>query len=126
MEEFMKTKSQPNWYLYSLLLGAFLLRCLFAYFYEGFLTDTACFAGWASRIYSEGFANFYSPDSFSDYPPGYMYVLYLLGAIMSKCNMGYLTGSSLLLLKLPAIVCDIAAGALLYHIAKKYFPKEQH
>ncbi len=117
----MKTKSQPNWYLYSLLLGAFLLRCLFAYFYEGFLTDTACFAGWASRIYSEGFANFYSPDSFSDYPPGYMYVLYLLGAIMSKCNMGYLTGSSLLLLKLPAIVCDIAAGALLYHIAKKYF-----
>ncbi len=118
----MKQTSHEKRYFYCMLLGAFLLRCLFAYFYKGFLTDTACFSGWSSRIYTEGFANFYSPDTFSDYPPGYMYVLYLLGAVMDHFQMGYLSNPSLLLLKLPAILCDIAAGGLLYKIAGKYLP----
>ncbi|MBQ7775737.1 MAG: DUF2029 domain-containing protein, partial [Lachnospiraceae bacterium] len=116
----MKQKSQEKWYLIILLLMAFIIRCIFAYFYKGFLTDTACFSGWASRIYAEGFAGFYSPDSFTDYPPGYMYILYVLGAIMAKFEMTYLSNSSLLLLKLPAILCDIAAGGILYKLAKKY------
>ncbi len=116
----MKQTSQERRYFYYMLLGAFLLRCLFAFFYKGFLTDTACFSGWSTRVYSEGFANFYSPDSFSDYPPGYMYVLYLLGAIMDHFQMSYLSNPSLLLLKLPAIFCDIAAGGLIYKIATKY------
>ncbi len=117
----MKQKSQDRVLFWSILGISFLLRCIFAYFYTGFLTDTACFSGWASRVYSEGFANFYSPDAFSDYPPGYMYVLYVLGAIMSKASMEYLSGSSLLLLKLPAIFCDMATGYLIYKLASKRF-----
>lgn len=118
----MKQKSQDKLYLYGLLLGALLLRCLFAYFYKGFLTDIACFSGWATRVYSEGFAGFYSPDAFSDYPPGYMYILYVLGAIMERFHMEYLSGGSILLLKLPAILCDMAAGCLIYQLVKKFFP----
>ena len=117
----MKQKSQNKLYLYGLLVGAFLLRCIFAYFYKGFLTDIACFSGWSSRVYSEGFANFYSPDAFLDYPPGYMYILYVLGAIISNLNLEYLSGSSILLLKLPAILCDMGAGYLIYRLANKYF-----
>lgn len=117
----MKQKSQNNLYFYSLLAFALLLRCLFACFYKGFLTDIACFSGWAARVYSEGFASFYSPDTFSDYPPGYMYILYVLGAIMDKLHMEYLSGGSLLLLKLPAILCDMGAGCLIYRLAGKHF-----
>ncbi len=116
----MKQKDTNKTILYMILFTAFLVRCIFACFYKGFLTDTACFSGWASRVYSEGFANFYSPDSFSDYPPGYMYILYVLGAVMSTFEMQYLSGASLLLLRLPAILCDIASGAVIYHIASKY------
>lgn len=118
----MKQKENSKTLLYIILFSAFLLRCIFACFYKGFLTDTACFSGWASRVYSEGFASFYSPDSFSDYPPGYMYVLYVLGAIMSACKMQYLSGASLLLLRLPAILCDIASGYIIYRISDKYLP----
>lgn len=117
----MKQKETSKTLLYIILFTAFLLRCTFACFYKGFLTDTACFSGWASRVYSEGFANFYSPDSFSDYPPGYMYVLYVLGAIMSAFKMQYLSGASLLLLRLPAILCDIASGYIIYRVSAKYF-----
>lgn len=117
----MKSKKQINIYFCLLFFSAFLIRCLFAYNYRGFLSDTACFSGWASRVYSGGFANFYSPDVFSDYPPGYMYILYLLGAISHTLSFKYLSGASLLLLRLPAILCDMATGYLVYRVSKKQF-----
>ena len=116
----MKTKFRIDTYFYFILLGSFVLRCILAYSYKGFLTDTACFSAWASRVYNDGFDNFYSPDVFSDYPPGYMYVLYLLGAIKNACQLEYLSGPSLLLLRLPAILCDMATGSILYVVCKKY------
>lgn len=103
------------------LLVAFLFRALLACLYKGFLSDTACFSSWATRVFTEGFANFYSPDVFTDYPPGYMYVLYIVGAVMSFFRVAYLSVPSLLLLKLPAILCDIAAGRIIYRIAAKRF-----
>jgi len=120
----MKQKEKSNLYIYMLLAGALLLRCIFAYFYKGFLTDTACFSAWASRIYSVRFAEFYSPEVFTDYPPGYMYVLYVVGALMDAFHMEYLSGASLLLLKFPAVLCDLGAGYLIYRVASKHFSKE--
>lgn len=117
----MKTKSRKNTCFYLILLGSFILRCIFACTYKGFLTDTACFSSWATRVFSEGFGNFYSPDVFSDYPPGYMYVLYVIGAISDWLQLKYLSGGSLLLLRLPAILCDIATGYIIYTVSKKHF-----
>jgi len=117
----MKNKSQINTYFFFIFFGSLILRCILAYTYKGFLTDTACFSSWATRVFSEGFSNFYSPDVFSDYPPGYMYVLYVLGAISNWLNLEYLSGASLLLLRLPAILCDIATGCILYMTSKKHF-----
>lgn len=120
----MKEKIQNHKILYGLLLGALLIRCIFAYFYKGFLTDTACFAGWASRVYTEGFSTFYSPDIFSDYPPGYMYILYVLGALVSHLQLDYFSGFGLMFLKLPAIFCDIASGYLIYKVASGFFSSD--
>ena len=71
------------------------------------------------RIYEGGFGAFYSPDTFTDYPPGYMYVLYVIGMLHSILGLEYLEPGSLLLLRLPAILCDLGAGYLLYHTGKK-------
>lgn len=98
---------------------AFLVRCGCAFFFKGFASDTACFAGWADLAYENGLSNFYSSGVFADYPPGFIYVLWLIGAIFSVFKVPYLSGSCLLLLKLPAILCDIAAGFLVYKAAKK-------
>lgn len=117
----MKQKIRENKNLYLLLLGAFLFRCIFAYFYKGFLSDVACFVGWSNRVYEVGFADFYSPEVFSDYPPGYMYILYVIGAILQTFHIEYLSGTCILLVKLPAILCDIISGYLIYRIAGKHF-----
>ena len=47
----------------------------------GFPSDVATFQAWAERLAQIGPSRFYEPGYFSDYPPGYLYVLWLLGAI---------------------------------------------
>ncbi len=61
---------------------------------------------------AEGFKNFY--NSWSDYLPGYPYVLWLLG----KINLWGLLPENLLF-KTPAIVSDLLTGLLIYKILSK-------
>ena len=104
-----------------ILLAAFLIRILAAAFSGGFGSDTACFAAWADRIYALGPSGFYSPDVFTDYPPGYMYLLYPIGFLVSKTGIPYLGSLHLILLRLPSILCDCITGQLIYKEAKKKF-----
>ncbi len=98
-----------------LLLGAgLLLRVIFAVSNIGFGNDTACFAAWADRMFTVGPAGFYTEDFFTDYPPGFLYVLSIIGALRSFFQIPKYCGLHLLLLKLPAIICDILCCCVLY------------
>lgn len=99
--------------------AALLLRLILAYTTHGFGNDIACFAAWADRIFSVGPGAFYSAETFTDYPPGFMYVLYLIGALRSLLGIPYYSSLHIMLLKLPAILCDMACGCLLYKEATK-------
>lgn len=96
---------------------AFDLRLTAAGFSHGFDNDTACFAAWADRMFQVGPWNFYSDSIFTDYPPGYMYLLYPVGALRALFSVEYGSAGHLILLKLPAIVCDMGCGMLLYREA---------
>ena len=69
--------------LFFLFFASLGVRLLAASLSKGFGSDTACFASWADRIFQTGPGGFYSPDVFTDYPPGYMYVLWIVGAVRS-------------------------------------------
>ncbi|MDQ2951784.1 MAG: DUF2029 domain-containing protein, partial [Chloroflexota bacterium] len=47
----------------------------------GFPSDVGTFQAWAERLASIGPGRFYEPGYFSDYPPAYLYVLWLFGAL---------------------------------------------
>ena len=114
-------KKLPEYSLTILILAALFVRILCAGLSKGFDNDTACFASWADRMFQVRPSGFYSPDTFTDYPPGYMYVLWLLGAIRNLTGMAYYSLPHLLLLKIPAILCDMGCGLILYREAKKKF-----
>ncbi len=104
-----------------LLFGAAMIIRLFAAGLSGgFDNDTACFAAWADRIFQVGPGQFYSADFFTDYPPGYMYLLYPVGALRSLLHISYYSTAHLLLLRLPAILCDLGCGFLLFRTARRY------
>lgn len=109
----------PGYRVAALFLLALALRLSAAALSEGFGSDTACFAAWADRIFQVGPGHFYSSEVFTDYPPGYMYVLWLAGAARSILGLEYYSVPHLILLKLPAIVCDLLCGLLLFREASE-------
>ena len=75
--------------------------------------DQNTFVGWSNRLVEVGFSKFY--DAWSDYLPGYLYVLWLLGQIRKLIPI-----PSVLLFKLPAIFSDVLTGYLIYKIIEKF------
>ncbi len=127
----MKTKNYQNLSnnlklhtsLLFLLSAAFVLRLVLAATSRGFMGDIFCFYEWAGSVFRDGFSSFYTSDVFTDYPPGYIYVLYVIGAILNKFNLDVYSSFTLLLLRFPSLVCDIAAGILIYKAGNKYLSK---
>ena len=110
-------KDNNAMYIIAAAAVAFILRLILGAVYRGHNTDMSCFIGWSNAVFENGFGKFYTLDMFHDYPPGYMYVLYIVGAIEKL--FGFSDGAQYALVKLPAIVCDILAGVLIYKVAKK-------
>jgi len=102
---------KPN--IWMLLAAGFLIR-LFAFLFIDFAfeNDVLTFQHWARRLFDGGFANFYCDDFFSDYPPVYMYVLYVIGAFADTPIFRFLTF-------LPAILCDLGIGLVIYKMMGK-------
>lgn len=81
--------------------------------------DMNCFVVWARMVYEDGFGAFYHSQGLTDYPPGYMYVLYVVGWLHHIFSIQSMSMVSILLTKMPAILCDLLTGYLLYRIAGK-------
>ncbi len=98
----------------------FLIKLLTSAIYFGFDTDMNCFYVWSKAAIENGFHDFYN-QSFADYPPGYIYILYILGFIIKFFNIAYDSILTPIIIKSPAIFCDVMAGYLIYKIARKRF-----
>lgn len=93
------------------LAGGLVLQLLLALL-PGFPTDIGFFHFWADRIASNGPEDFYAPGEFHDYPPGYMWVLWLYGDLDE--TLGFSDGQFEYLLKLPSIAANVGSAYLLY------------
>jgi dolichyl-phosphate-mannose-protein mannosyltransferase len=100
----------------ALILLALGLR-LYLAFLPGFQTDTSAWYAWALRLNDVGLNHFYSPDIWTNYTPGYLYVLYYLGALRNLFHLD--SNSFYYLLKLPAIITDLIIGYLIFKAVKK-------
>jgi len=107
------------------LIGAGLvLRLLLAYVFlphSGYFADFRFYANWTWTLLDVGPGGFYENVVFSDYPPGYLYILWLLGSIdlvlarMSGADLGTLIFESL---KIPPILIDACAAFLIYRLVR--------
>lgn len=95
-----------------LALG-FLLR-LGAAALPGFGVDLGTFQFWSVQLAREGPWNFYTPEAFPDWAPGYLYVLWFFGGLDSVFEF---SGDHFwYLLKMPSIAADLGSAYLLYRI----------
>ena len=100
-------------------LFAFVLRVVVASSFGGFEVDVNCFSAWSDRMATMGPAHFYAEDYFSDYPPLYLYFLYVIGVLKKAFGLLNLSPLHLVLLKSPAIISDVLIGFLIYKVGVK-------
>ncbi len=85
----------------------------------GHPTDMVNFSSWALHAGKVGLPNFYISGMWADYPPGYIYVLYVIGLIGNLFQLQVGSVGLNLLIKLPSILCDAACGYFIYRLARK-------
>ena len=102
-----------------LLGGALLLRLVLALVTDGYPYDMSCFVAWGDKLAAEGPAAFYSDGYFADYPPGYLWVLGLVGAIRAALHIAYESKWTYFLLALVPSLCDCGLAWLVYRAAKR-------
>ena len=98
---------------------AFVIRLAIAYSLPGYMTDMDCFKAWANYSYEGGLSNFYTSDFFADYPPLYIYALYFLGFLRDAFSVDITSPLFAMMIRLPAMICDIVAAYAVYRIARK-------
>ena len=100
-----------------LLVSALALRLLLAATTAGYPYDTGTFSAWASLLAEGGPSAFYTGGFFADYPPGYLYLLWGIGALTRALGLAPLSPGALVLLCTPPILCDLALALLLARLA---------
>lgn len=100
------------------VVAGLLLRFYLAMKSPGYAADVSTFKAWANKAASGGLGRFYD-GQFADYPPGYIYVLWLLGTLQSALHIDWASRSALVLIKLPALLADAAIAILLYREGTK-------
>ncbi len=100
------------------LAAALVLRLVIIAFPVAFWVDMDTFMAWSRRMVEVGPGAFYAPDYFCDYPPGYLYLLGMLGWLYhlfdptwAHYGHGFGLGN---VLKLPGILADIASSYLIF------------
>ena len=76
------------------------LRLVLSLVTEGYPYDMSCFVAWGEKLAAQGPAAFYSEGYFADYPPGYLYVLGLVGLLRGVFSIAYESPLTYLLLAL--------------------------
>lgn len=97
-----------------IVLGAGLVLRLALAFLPGFGVDVGDFHAWADQLANDGPWNFYRSDIFTDYAPGYLYLLWLIGWVNRLLHFG--PGQYDYVLKLPSIAADLASAYLIYRL----------
>ncbi|MDD5993395.1 MAG: glycosyltransferase family 39 protein [Clostridiales bacterium] len=103
-----------------LLVAAFIIKTILAVRNEGYSVDISCFRAWSETVFTGGISHFYEGDV-TDYPPGYMLVLWLVGALRHLFDIDINSTTGLFMIKLFPMLFDLAAAYLIYIMAKKRF-----
>jgi Gpi18-like mannosyltransferase len=80
---------------------------------QGFPSDVGTFMAWAEKLSTAGPGRFYEPGYFSDYPPGFLYVLWLLGTLFDGDVLRFAV-------KAISIPADIGIALLVVRLVRRH------
>jgi len=79
---------------------------------------------WAVYLFEFGLSDFYYSDQLTDHSPGYMYVLWLMGAIRDTTGWYVLSQEFNMMSFTPPILSDLIASLFIYGICRRIFSED--
>ncbi|QUI22495.1 glycosyltransferase family 39 protein [Vallitalea pronyensis] len=78
-----------------------------------------CFKAWSTHA-AKSLSHFYTSDLFTDYPPGYIYILWCIGKLKDMFGLSSDATALLYLIKMPAVLADVISVYILYWVASRH------
>ena len=101
-----------------LMLGG-LIRLYYGIQQVAYWHDIRCFKEWGDAIALFGMKNVYNSGIFLDYPPGYMYILWLSNLVQDFLQLNLNGRRYTLIIKAPAMAADLVSAMFIYYVASK-------
>ena len=117
----LKQIKKPDRTLLFLLLGAFVIKLCFAALVMTPHFDYQYFFRWSNEVYEYGF-DVYQKSSFLDYPPGYLYILYVIRWLAGLFQVDLTGPVYRMMMETPVILGELLGGWVLYKMAEKCRP----
>ena len=112
--------SSTSFALLGLFLLALLVRLLFINA-DGFKGDVSTFESWSLTLAEHPTREFFAKAGFADYPPGYFFVLWIVGHLYKTLvHLDPTYGALKIAVKLPAIIMDLVDALLIYAIVRRF------
>lgn len=114
--------SATNLALAGLFLLGFLVRLLLINA-DGFRNDVSTFESWSLTLAEHPLRDFFAKAGFADYPPGYFFVLWIVGHLYKLLVPSDPTyGILKIFVKMPGIIMDLVDAGLIYAIVRRFAP----
>ncbi len=115
-----KSENINDAFFYTVLIAFTALIIKFAssaFYYER--GDMGAFVTWMRNLNTNGFAGFYTKYGLC-YPPLHIFLVYFAGIICRIFHIADFSIAQILLIKSPALICDVLTCLLLYKVGKKH------
>lgn len=112
------SQKDARFYLILIIISACFLKITGSLFYYE-RGDMGAFISWVNKLQADGFAGFYAKYGLC-YPPLHIFMVYIIGGICTIFHIANYSVLQIMLIKGPALICDILTGYLLYRIGNKY------
>ena len=122
-ELLQKSGKRVKYLLPVVFLAGIAIRVFIGIVITGYSTDMTCWTLWSEAAAGNGLFDIYADTSFLDYPPGYIYILHILGSIGKLAGIECFTPGYNILLKIPSILADMGIVWLLYRVGSKRLNK---
>jgi Gpi18-like mannosyltransferase len=110
---------KKRWWIFA-AAALILARFLLAPNIIGYEVDMNFFRDWSAKLAEGGLKNIYSSGIYVDYPPVYLFVLYLLGNISRAFGLKAFETGYVILMKSPALLADIGLALLAFYTTRKF------
>lgn len=125
LRRFVRPGGEPRnhgnapYFFWGMMAAGFAVRVIVGAVITGYPNDIACWQGWANDTAANGLFGLYARGGFCDYPPGYMYVLWLIGKARMLLGVPSDSALFLVMVKMPSILADLATGYVLYRMTSR-------